>query len=132
VKASRAFQGIVPPPPKLVDRSLAIAASRASQTGVLDSIAPERLLRALLLQVLYSVCSMQLLMEQLDYKLLFCGVVGLNMDDPICDPPVFTKHCERLLAGKVAQAFFDQVLGQAREQGLLSDEHLNTSPLMGP
>jgi transposase len=87
------------------------------------SIPPEKLLRALLLQVLYSTRSERLLMEQLDYNLLFRWFVGLTMDDPIWDPTVFTKNRERLLAGDIAQAFFARVLAQARERGLLSDEH---------
>jgi transposase len=93
-----------------------------SHTGR-PSIAPEKLLRALLLQVLYTVRSERLLMEQLNYNLLFRWFVGLNMDDPIWDPSTFSKNRERLLEGDVARAFFDQVLGQARERGLLSDEH---------
>jgi transposase len=87
------------------------------------SIAPEQLLRALLLQVLYTIRSERLLMEQLDYNLLFRWFVGLNMDEPIWDPSTFSKNRERLLAGDVAHAFFDQVLAQARERALLSDEH---------
>src|SRR6266850_5669771 len=87
------------------------------------SIAPEKLLRALVLQLLYSVRSERLLMEQLDYNLLFRWFVGLNMDDPIWDATVFTKNRERLLAGDIAQAFFDRALAQARQRGLLSDEH---------
>ena len=87
------------------------------------SIAPERLLRALLLQVLYSVRSERLLMEQLDYNLLFRWFVGLAADDPIWDATVFTKNRQRLLEGDIARAFFDQVVAQARQRGLLSDEH---------
>ncbi len=93
-----------------------------SHTGR-PSIAPEKLLRALLLQVLYTVRSERLLMEQLDYNLLFRWFVGLNMDDPVWDPSTFSKNRERLLEGDVAHAFFDQVLAQARERDLLSDEH---------
>jgi transposase len=87
------------------------------------SIAPEKLLRALLLQALYSVRSERLLMEQLDYNLLFRWFVGLNMDDTIWDVTVFTKNRERLLDGDIAEAFFQAVLQQARERSLLSDEH---------
>ena len=87
------------------------------------SIAPEKLLRALLLQALYSVRSERMLMEQLDYNLLFRWFVGLNMDDAIWDVTVFTKNRERLLDGDIAEAFFQAVLHQARERGLLSDEH---------
>src|SRR5262245_62452698 len=86
------------------------------------SIAPEKLLRALLLQVLYTVRSERLLMEQLDYNLLFRWFVGLEMDDPIWDPTVFTKNRERLLTVDIAQAFFDRVVAQTRQQGMLSDE----------
>ena len=87
------------------------------------SIAPEKLLRALLLQALYSVRSERLLMEQLDYNLLFRWFVGLNMDDAIWDVTVFTKNRERLLDGDITEAFFQAVLQQARERNLLSDEH---------
>ncbi len=87
------------------------------------SIAPEELLRALLLQVLYTVRSERLLMEQLDYNFLFRWFVGLNIDGPVWDVTVFTKNRERLLVGEVAQGFFNAVLEQARAQGLLSNEH---------
>jgi transposase len=87
------------------------------------SIAPEKLLRALLLQVLYTVRSERLLMEQLDYNFLFRWFVGLNLDDPVWDVTVFTKNRERLLVGEVAQGFFNAVIEQARAQGLLSNEH---------
>jgi transposase len=93
--------------------------------GGRPSIAPEKLLRALLLQVLYTVRSERLLMEQLDYNLLFRWFVGLNMDDAIWDVTVFTKNRQRLLEGDVADAFFAQVLAQAREDELLSDEHFS-------
>ena len=62
-------------------------------------------------------------MEQLDYNLLFRWFVGLNLDDPVWDVTVFTKNRERLLEGDIAQAFFEQVLTQARAHALLSDEH---------
>ena len=87
------------------------------------SIAPEKLLRALLLQVLYTIRSERLLIEQLDYNLLFRWFVGLEMDDPVWNATVFTKNRERLLGGEIARAFFDRVVAQARERGLLSDEH---------
>jgi transposase len=89
------------------------------------SVPPEQLLRALLLQLLYSVRSERLLMERLDYDLLFRWFVGLGPDDPVWDPTVFTKNRERLLRGEVAAAFFDAVLAQARERDLLSDEHFS-------
>jgi transposase len=91
--------------------------------GGRPSIPPEKLLRALLLQCLYSVRSERLLMEQLDYNLLFRWFVGLNMDDPVWDFTVFSKNRERLLEADVARAFFVEVGQLAREQGLLSDEH---------
>jgi transposase len=87
------------------------------------SIAPEKLLRALLLQAFYSVRSERLLMEQLDYNLLFRWFVGMNVDDAVWDVTVFTKKRDRLLEGEIAKVFFDQVLAQATQQGLLSDEH---------
>jgi transposase len=70
------------------------------------SIPPERLLRALLLQVLYTVRSERLLMEQLDYNLLFRWFVGLSIDNPVWDVTVFTKNRDRLLEAEVAEAFF--------------------------
>jgi transposase len=87
------------------------------------SIPPEQLLRALLLQMLYSVRSERLLIEQLHYNLLFRWFVGLRMDDPVWDATSFTKNRERLLRGDVAAAFFGAVLRQADTQRLLSDEH---------
>jgi transposase len=94
---------------------------RYSHTGR-PSIAPEKLLRALVLQVLYTIRSERLLMEQLNYNLLFHWFVGLNMDDPVWESSTFSKNRARLLEGDVARAFFDQVLTQARERDLLSDE----------
>src|SRR5205823_7205984 len=91
--------------------------------GGRPSIPPEKLLRALLLQVLYTIRSERLLMEELDYNLLFRWFVGLNMDDPVWDATVYSKNRERLLKGDVAKAFFDEVLRIAREHDLLSDEH---------
>jgi transposase len=85
------------------------------------SVPPEKLLRALLLQVLYTIRSERLLMEQLDYNLLFRWFVGLNMDDRVWDPTTFSKNRERLLRGEIAQRFFAQVRAEARP--LLSDEH---------
>ena len=92
-------------------------------SGGRPSIAPERLLRALLLQVLYTVRSERLLMEQLDYNFLFRWFVGLSMDERVWDATVFSKNRDRLLAGEVADGFFAAVLSQARAQGVLSDEH---------
>ncbi len=87
------------------------------------SIPPEHLLRALLLQVLYTIRSERMLMEQLDYNLLFRWFVGLEMDDRVWAPTVFTKNRDRLLRGEIAEAFFEAVLGQAKERRLLSSEH---------
>jgi transposase len=87
------------------------------------SIPPEQLLRALLLQHLYSIRSERLLIEQLDYNLLFRWFVGLGMDEPIWDHSTFSKNRDRLLAGDVATAFFEAVLAEARRHRLLSDEH---------
>jgi transposase len=93
-----------------------------SRTGR-PSIPPEKLLRALLLQVFYTIRSERLLMEQLDYNLLFRWFVGLEMDDPVWVPTVFTKNRDRLIDHDIAQAFFEQILGQAKACRLLSDEH---------
>ncbi|MBA2733855.1 MAG: IS5 family transposase [Acidobacteria bacterium] len=87
------------------------------------SIAPEKLLRALLLQVLYSVRSERMLMEQLSYNMLFRWFVGLNMDDVVWDATTFSKNRDRLLAGEIAEEFFAAVLDLAREKEFLSDEH---------
>jgi transposase len=83
------------------------------------SIAPEKLLRALLLQVLYSLRSERLLMEELQYNLLFRWFVGLDLDAPVWDVTVFTKNRDRLLEGEVAMAFCEQVLAQAKAPSAL-------------
>ena len=85
------------------------------------SIAPERLLRALLLQIFYSVRSERLLMEQLDYNLLFRWFVGMNMDEEVWVPTVFTKNRDRLLKHAIAAGFFARVKKLA--EPYLSDEH---------
>src|SRR3974377_1793765 len=87
------------------------------------SIPPEKLLRALLLQVLYTVRSERMLMEQLEYNLLFRWFVGLNMDESVWDVTVFTKNRTRLLNADIAKRFFQLVVEQARGLDLLSDEH---------
>jgi transposase len=87
------------------------------------SIAPEKLLGALLLQVLYTVRSERLLMEQLEYNLLFRWFIGLNVDDPVWDPTVFSNNRDRLLAADVAALFFQAVLNEAKARDLVSDEH---------
>src|SRR5664279_4041627 len=91
--------------------------------GGRPSIPPERLLRALLLQVLYTVRSERMMMEQLDYNVLYRWFVGLNMDDAIWDVTVFTKNRERFLNGDIAEKFFGAVLEQARAAGYLSEDH---------
>jgi transposase len=87
------------------------------------SIPPEHLLRALLLQVLYSVRSERMLMEQLEYNLLFRWFVGLGMDDVVWAPTTFTKNRNRLLDGDIARAFCEDVVAQASGRRLLSAEH---------
>jgi transposase len=87
------------------------------------SIPPEKLLRALLLQALYTIRSERQLIEQIDYNLLFRWFVGLGMDDAVWAPTTFTKNRDRLLAGEIAAAFFDAVLIHADSARLLSDEH---------
>ena len=116
----------LPPIRLLVDRILLRLNRRFEEmyaTTGRPSIAPEKLLRALLLQILYSVRSERMLMEQLAYNLLFRWFVGLNMDEEVWVPTVFSKNRDRLLAGEVAEAFFDEVLAEAKDLDLLSAEH---------
>jgi transposase len=87
------------------------------------SVPPEQLLRALLLQILYSIRSERLLMEELDYSVLYRWFVGLSMDDPVWDATSFTKNRDRLLEGDIADAFFAEVLAAIKAEGLMSDEH---------
>src|SRR3974377_150234 len=84
---------------------------------------PEKLLRALLLQILYTIRSARLLMEQLDYNLLLRWFVGLSMDDKVWDHSVFSNNPELFLDSDLAAAFFARILKQAASAGLLSDEH---------
>ena len=111
---------------RLTDEALASLSPRFtkmySEMGR-PSIPPEQLLRALLLQSLYTVRSERLLMEEIDYSVLFRWFVGLGMDDPIWSPTTFSKNRDRLLESDIAAAFFDAVVGQAKTAGLLSDEH---------
>ena len=110
----------------LVDAVLARLYARFEEmysTTGRPSIAPEKLLRALLLQILYTVRSERMLMEQLAYNLLFRWFVGMNMDEDVWVPTVFSKNRDRLLEGDVAEAFFEEVLAEARRLTLLSDEH---------
>jgi transposase len=90
-----------------------------------SSIAPEKLLRALLLQVLYTIRSERLLMEQLNDNLLFRWVIGLSMDDAVWDYATFSKNRERLIASDMAGLFFASIKAQAEAAGLLSDEHFH-------
>ena len=111
---------------KVTDRVLAglskLFAQMYSEMGR-RSIPPEKLLRALLLQVLYTVRSERMLMEQLDYSILFRWFVGLNLDEPVWDVTVFTKNRERLLEADVAKEFFRLVVAEAQALDLMSDEH---------
>jgi len=87
------------------------------------SIPPEKLLRAQLVQMLYSIRSERLLMEEIDYSMLFRWFVGMNLDEPVWDATVFTKNRNRLLEGDVAREFLSEVVKQAQAKGLTSDEH---------
>ena len=93
--------------------------------GGRPSIAPEKLLRAQLLQMLYSVRSERLLMEEIDYSILFRWFVGLNLDDAVWDATTFTKNRDRLLEAAVAKEFLAQVVERARGARLISDEHFS-------
>ena len=112
----------------LVDEALAALSADFerlySRTGR-PSIAPEKLLRALLLQAFYTIRSERQLMEQLDYNLLFRWFVGLSMDAPVWDATVYSKNRDRLVAGDVAARFLQAVLRGARVRRLLSDEHFS-------
>ena len=116
LRAIRAFTDAA-----LVEISPALEALYAT-TGR-PSIPPEQLLRALVLQVLYSVRSERLLMEEIDYSILFRWFVGVGLDAPIWSHSTFSKNRDRLLRGDIAGAFFVAVQEQARTAGLLSDEH---------
>lgn len=87
------------------------------------SIPPEQLLRALLLQIFFSIRSERQLVEQLEYNMMFRWFVGLNLDDAVWNHSTFTKNRDRLLEGEIAQRFFEEVLVLAKGQGLVSDEH---------
>lgn len=117
----RAMQRLVEP--VLTELSARLASLYAD--GGRPSIPPEQLLRALLLQVLYSIRSERQLMEQLDYNLLFRWFVGLTLDEPVWHPTTFTKNRDRLLAGSLAEAFLAGVLRQAEQHQLLSHEHFS-------
>jgi transposase len=106
----------------ILKKMSAMFAVMYSQVGR-RSIPPEQLLRALLLQSLYTIRSERMLMEQLEYNLLFRWFVGLNLDDAVWDVTVFTKNRERLVKADVAKQFFYWVVEQAESLGLMSDEH---------
>lgn len=113
----------------MVDRALAELSDAFeaiySWTGR-PSIPPEQLLRASLLQIFYTVHSERLLVEQIDYNLLFRWFVGLSMDDRVLDHSSFTKNRGRLLEADIARQFFAAILDQARESDLLlSDKHFS-------
>jgi transposase len=107
---------------RVLDKLSVVFARMYSKMGR-PSIPPEKMLRALLLQVLYTIRSERMLIEQLDYNLLFRWFVGLNMDDAVWVPTVFTKNRDRLLKAEVARKFFDLVVEEARTLDLMSDEH---------
>jgi len=110
----------------MVDEALKALDQRFEEIYDVDgrrSIPPERLLRALLIQLLYSVRSERMLMEQLEYNLLFRWFVGLSANEEVWHPTVFTKNRDRLLEGAVAEEFFSIVVNQARGKRLLSDDH---------
>lgn len=111
---------------KMVDEALKKMSNKFaelySHTGR-PSIAPEYLLRAALLQIFYSIRSERLLMEQLDYNLLFRWFVGLKMDDPVWNHSVFSKNRDRLLNTEIAALFFAAIRDQAAKKKLISDEH---------
>jgi transposase len=113
---------------RMVDQALAgldgAFAAMYATTGR-PSVPPERMLRALLLQIVYSIRSEALLIEQLDYNLLFRWFVGLGIDEPVWDPSTFSKNRDRLIEAEVAQGVFEQVLAQAAAKDLLSDEHFS-------
>jgi len=115
----RSMRALIDP----VLRDLSPRFSRLYAKNGRASIPPEYLLRALLLQLLYSVRSERMLVEQLHYNMLFRWFVGLNTDDPVWHATTFTKNRERLMKGDIAQAFFDRVFALAQARELVSDEH---------
>jgi len=90
-----------------------------------ESIPPERLMRALLLQAFYSIRSERLLVERIDHDLLFRWFVGLGIEDPVWDATSFTKNRDRLLEGDIAAQFLAAVLSQEKVKALLSSEHFS-------
>src|SRR5271167_3885332 len=118
---------------KMVDEALAELSEQFDElyaTTGRPSIAPEKLLRALLLQALYGKRSERLLMEELDYSLLFRWFVGLAIDEAVWDATVFSKNRDRLIEGEIASRFFLAVQRQLKQSGLLSDEHFTVDGTM--
>lgn len=113
---------------RLVDASLrsmsGVLTTMYSHTGR-PSISPERLIRSLLLQVLYSIRSERQLVEQLEYNLLYRWFVGLGMDETVWDATRYTRNRQRLIDADAGRALMTAILGQAREHKLLSDEHFS-------
>jgi len=129
VPASHPLRGIR----RMVDEALAELSEQFDElyaTTGRPSIAPEKLLRALLLQALYGKRSERLLMEELDYSLLFRWFVGLAIDDPVWDATVFSKNRDRLIGGEIASRFFVAVRVQLEKSGVLSDEHFTVDGTM--
>ncbi len=117
----RPIRGMVDDALKSMSRDFARIYAREGR----PSIAPERLLRALVLQVLYSIRSERLLVEELDYNLLYRWFVGLSADEPVWERSTFSKNRDRLMEGDIGRKFFNRVLDQARVAGLTSDEHFS-------
>src|SRR5580698_4766412 len=129
VPASHPLRGIR----QLVDEALAELSEQFDElyaTTGRPSIAPEKLLRALLLQALYGKRSERLLMEELDYSLLFRWFMGLTRDEDVWDEMVFSNNRDRLIEGEIAAGFFAAVRGQLESSGLLSDEHFTVDGTM--
>jgi len=122
VPASHPLRAVRKVADKVLEELSKLFARMYSQIGR-PSIPPEKLLRALLLQVLYTVRSERMLMEQLNYNMLFRWFVGLNLDEAVWEVTVFTKNRDRLLKAEVAKEFFGLVVAEAQALELMSDEH---------
>ncbi len=122
VRADHPLRGVRAQVDQVLARLSPLFDEMYSATGR-PSIPPEKLLRALLLQMLYSIRSERLLMEEIDYSILFRWFVGMNLDDQVWDPTTFTKNRERLLDADVARVFLSGVVDEAKAKGWTSDEH---------
>ena len=122
VRRDHPLRGIRVQVDRVLERLSPLFDEMYSSTGR-PSVPPEKLLRALLLQMLYSIRSERLLMEEIDYSILFRWFVGMNLDDTVWDPTTFTKNRERLLDADVAKAFLSEVVNEAKAGGWVSDEH---------